>query len=196
MSHMRLCGLIMLLALMGVLATPRASASPSNQAVKVTFSGPVEVPGTALPAGTYVFKTMLDDPDGHVIQIWTADRTKLLATVLAIPDYRFHSTGNVVIKFEGQRAPGAPDAIRAFFYPGDRYGHEFVYPKSEATELAKRSNVPVLSVPDEQAANMTKPASSVKDNSVAAMKAAPVTAVQPSGQQEATNRVVQSQPSK
>ena len=47
--------------------------------------------------------------------------------------------------------------MRAWFYPGDNYGHEFVYPKVKAVELAKANNQPVASMPNELAANTTKP---------------------------------------
>ena len=48
--------------------------------------------------------------------------------------------GKNIISFE-ERAAGAPEAVRAWFYPGDNFGHEFVYPKVKAVELAK-ANIP------------------------------------------------------
>ena len=73
--------------------------------------------------------------DRHIVQIFTADESQVLATLMAIPDYRLTSTDQTVIKF-GEVERGAPEAIRAWFYPGNTVGQEFVYPKSRAMELA------------------------------------------------------------
>jgi LPXTG-motif cell wall-anchored protein len=48
-------------------------------------------------------------------------------------------TGKTVFTFT-ERAAGEPQAIRAWFYPGDNFGQEFVYRKSRAAELAKQTD--------------------------------------------------------
>jgi hypothetical protein len=172
---------------------PKAAADEWNEATKLTFSGPVEIPGRVLPAGTYWF-TLMDSPsDRNIVQVWGPERMHLLATILAIPDYRLHATGKTVVKFE-ERRHDLPEAIRAWFYPGRRYGQEFVYPEARATELAKRVNQPVLSMPNEVASNITKPAKSSKEASVMALKQAPVKAVTPSGQSVEMAQVIQPKP--
>jgi Protein of unknown function (DUF2911) len=163
------------------LSAPNARSDEWNQATKLTFSEPVEIPGQALPAGTYWFTLMDNQGDRNVVQVWSADRMHLLATILAIPDYRLQPTGKTVIKFS-ERPSGTPEAIRAWFYPGDNYGHEFVYPEKRAAELAKQTGRPVLSMTNEMASNLTKPAKAVTDPSVAALKKATVKAVKPSGE--------------
>ena len=40
-----------------------------------------------------------------------------------------------MINFE-ERSSGKPDAIHTWFYPGENFGWEFVYPKSERLEVA------------------------------------------------------------
>ena len=50
-------------ALAMVLAAP-ASADTWNKKTFLTFSGPVQVPGVTLPAGTYTFKLEITDKDG------------------------------------------------------------------------------------------------------------------------------------
>ena len=69
------------------------------------------------------------------------------------------------------------------FYPGDEYGHEFVYPKPQALALAKRHNTPVASMPAELAANTKKPAASVKEPHVVAMSQAHLKAQKPTGEE-------------
>jgi hypothetical protein len=88
--------------------------------------------------------------DRNIVQIWNEDRSQLLATVFTVADYRFQPTGDTVINFEERPADKA-EAIQAWFYPGEDFGHEFVYPKARATSLAQQVQQPVLSMPDDDA---------------------------------------------
>jgi hypothetical protein len=108
---------------------PMARADEWNKATVVTFSSPVEVPGKVLPAGTYVFKLADSQSDRQIVQIFTKDQRKVLATIEAVPDYRLNPTDKSVISFE-ERPSGQPEALRSWFYPGANYGVHFVYPKS------------------------------------------------------------------
>jgi hypothetical protein len=165
---------------LGVGLTPKAAADERDKKTIVTFSAPVEVPGKALPAGTYVFKLLDSTSNRNIVQIFDKDEKQLLATILAIPDYRLKPTDKPVIKFE-ERASNAPEAIKAFFYPGDDYGLQFVYPHDKAVQLAKRTKQNVLSMPNDMAQNNTAPATSANDASVQAMKNTEVTGVNPAG---------------
>ncbi len=173
---------------------PAARADEWNKETVVTFTEPVEIPGQVLPAGTYVFKLADTLSDRTLVQIFNRDQNHIYATLLAIPDYRLQPTGKTVIHFE-ERNANAPRAIQAWFYPGDQYGFEFVYPNSRAVELAKNTNKNVLSMPSEMAANTKKPAKSMQEPGVTAMKKAPVTAVKPTGEHVEMAQAVQSHPS-
>jgi hypothetical protein len=129
----------------------------------------VEAPGRVLPAGTYVFK-LLDSPaDRHVVQIFNKDETKPIAEVLAIPDERLQPKGKTVITFD-ERPGNSPEALRAWFYPGNTVGQEFVYPRSRAKEIARRTGQHVLSMRGE-------------DVSSDAVKKGEYDAVQPTGEE-------------
>src|SRR5246500_532324 len=69
-------------------------------------------------------------------------------TIMAIPDYRMQAPDKTIISFN-ERPSGQPEALKAWFYPGDNYGVEFVYPKQRATELAQANQQPVLSTREE-----------------------------------------------
>jgi len=101
-----------------------------------------------LPAGTYVFKILDSQSDRHIVQIFNQDESQILATILAIPNYRLKVTDKTVITFR-ERPAGEPEALRAWFYPGRNFGEEFVYPKARAVELAKETNTAVLFTPAE-----------------------------------------------
>jgi hypothetical protein len=157
---------------------PRARADEWNQKTVFTFSGPVEVPGQVLPAGTYVFKLADSSSNRNIVQVFGQNEKHLYGTFLAIPDSRLKPAGKPIITFDETPA-GSPQAVRAWFYPGDTYGHQFVYPKPKAVALAKASNTPVPSMPAEFAANTTAPAASLTAPQVVAMSQAPLKAQKP-----------------
>jgi hypothetical protein len=183
-------------ALMSAVFSPAAKADQWNRKTKMTFSAPVEIPGVhlkgwaVLPAGTYVFKIMDSQSDRHIVQIFSQDEKTCYATILSIPDYRLHPTGKTVVTFR-ERPAGEPEAIRAWFYPGENYGEEFVYPKARAVQLAVEANTPVLFTTTELPVEVAEP---VAAPVIAQLQAAPVMAVQPSGEAVATAAVVATQP--
>jgi hypothetical protein len=180
------------IGVMCMMVSAPASAQNWNKTTRVTFSAPVEIPGVSaqvLPAGTYVFKLLDSLADRHIVQIFNADQTHLYATILAIPNYRLQPTDKTVMTF-AERAAGEPQAIRAWFYPGDNSGQEFVYPKKRAVELAKTVNQPVLYIPDAVAPNIVAPIKTATEPPVIALREAPIKAVQPTGQDLALSEVV------
>ena len=163
-------------------APPQARADEWNQKTIFTFSGPVEIPGKVLPAGTYVFKLADSSSDRNIVEVFNKDENHLYGIFLAIPDYRLRPAGKPIITFE-ERAADAPVAVKAWFYPGENYGHDFVYPKVRAVALAKANKQPVPSMPNELEANTTKPTKSMNEPHVMAMKKAPLKAEQPTQQE-------------
>lgn len=165
------------LAFFGWTATS-ALADDWDQRTIFTFSAPVEIPGQVLPAGTYVFKLADSSSNRNIVQVYSKNEKHLYGTFLAIPDARLRPAGKPIITFDETPA-GSPEAVRAWFYPGDTYGHQFVYPKPKAVALAKANNTPVPSMPAELAPNTTTTAASVKAPEVVAMSQAPLKAQKP-----------------
>ena len=140
-----LCGAT---ALAAMLAAPSAArADQWNKLTYLTFSGPVQVPGHTLAAGTYTFKLADLGSDRHVVQIFDKATSKLIATVMTIPDQRLDPTDKPVVMFKETPA-GTPAAIQAWFYPGNSIGDEFIYPRQQALRIAKATHSPVLSMAD------------------------------------------------
>jgi hypothetical protein len=168
------------------------SAQTWNKRTSVTLSGPVEIPGKdaqVLPAGTYVFRLLDSQSNRNIVQIFNSDESHLYATIVAIPNYRLRATDRTVMTF-AERAAGEPQAIRAWFYPGDNSGQEFVYPKKRAVELAKITNQPVLYIPDEVAPNIVAPVKTATEPAVIALKEVPLRAVEPTGKDVAITEVI------
>ena len=175
-KHLRIAAFVF--AGMFAAALPQAMASDGDQTTTITFSGPVEIPGQVLSAGTYVFKLEDSSSDRNIVQVFNKDEDELYGTFLTIPDYRSEPADQPIVTFE-EREAGSPEAVKAWFYPGDNYGHDFVYPKARAAALAKANNKPVPAMPDELAANITKPVETMQDPHVVQMKQAPLKAQLP-----------------
>src|SRR5277367_185377 len=162
------------------LVAVRAHAGEWDKRTVFTFSNPVEIPGQVLDAGIYVFKVADSASDRNIVQVFSEDENHLYGTFLTVPDYRLRPSGKTIINFE-ERAAGDPEAVKAWFYPGDNYGHDFVYPRAKAAALAKANNQPVPSMPDELAGKTTTPAKSTNESSVTALKKTPLNAQKPTG---------------
>jgi hypothetical protein len=172
--------LVLILFLLAAVLVGPARADTWNKKTIVTFSQPVEVPGNVvLPAGKYVFKLADSLSFRHIVQIWNEDETNLLTTILAIPNYRLEPTGETVIEFH-ERPGTQPQALRAWFYPGDNFGHEFAYPEKRALQLAEASNE---IVPAETAAPTAE-----------TLKSVPLVAATPSQKEEPIAQAIQTTP--
>lgn len=132
------------LAIATMLMVTGARADEYTKQTFLTFSGPVQVPGLTLPAGTYMFK--LADPESgrRAIQIWDEKGTKLFTTLLTIPDEQPEPKDDPVVLFS-ERPSGAAPAVKSWFYPAERSGYEFIYPKNQAMQIAAATKAPVLS---------------------------------------------------
>jgi hypothetical protein len=170
-------GLIIGVAIFGAIVQV-AKADERDQKTVVTFSVPVEIPGQVLSPGTYVFKLADSSSDRNIVQVFNKEESHLYGTFLAVPDYRLRPADKPIITFS-ERPAGTPEAVRAWFYPGQNYGHDFVYPKPKAAALAKANQTPVPSMPAELESNTTMPAKTTQEPQVVAMKTAPLKAQTP-----------------
>lgn len=139
-------------ALLGMVTTG-ARADQWNKRTVMTVGETIQVPNKVLEPGVYVVK-LLDSPSNrHIVQIFNADETELLTTILAIPNYRLDPKGETVFTF-WEMPPGQPRALRAWFYPGDNFGQEFAYPKAKAVTIAEVAHTEVPSVDAQKPAEL------------------------------------------
>ena len=171
---------LLAITLFGATLLPSARADTWNKKTVVTFSQAVEVPGRVLPAGTYTFQLLDSLSDRNIVQIFNADGSQIIVTILAINNYRLQPTGETVMKFS-ERPGDSPEALRAWFYPGDAFGQEFVYPKVRAIQLAQTTKVIVPAVATE----------TIDDNVI---KTVPIVAVTPDQKEVEVAQVIQTAP--
>jgi len=142
-------------AALAMFAAPAAHADEWNKRTYLTFSGPVQIPGATLKAGTYTFE--LADPDAtrHVVRVSEKDTNKQVGLFMTIPMDRVEPPSDNLVLF-AERSSGQPQAIQVWFYPGDRTGEEFVYPRTQAMRIAKANRKPVLSTADNSNASASE----------------------------------------
>jgi len=119
----------------------------------LTFSNPVELPGMTLPAGTYTFR-LADTQGRNVVQVLSQDEQKVHGQFLFISAERPEVTGETVITFRETRE-GATPAIQYWYYPGEKIGKEFIYPKDQAMKIAGRTGSTVMTEDGPVSANST-----------------------------------------
>jgi hypothetical protein len=136
---------MLFVALFGFAFVLPSQASESDKKTIVAFNMPVEIPGKVLPAGTYVFKRLDSASYHNIVQVYDKDERTLYAMLLTIPNYRPTPTDEPVLRLE-ERSSGTPEALKTWFYPGDQYGFEFLYPSQRAHETAKPAGRNALSV--------------------------------------------------
>jgi hypothetical protein len=138
MKRVTLIATALLIAVLAVL-TSRAAAQETNvqEVTYLTFSNTVEMPGVTLPAGTYMFR-LADTPSRNVVQVLDRDGKDIKGQWLFVQSERPEVTGDTVIMFKENRE-GATPAIQYWYFPGEKIGKEFIYPKEQAQRIAART---------------------------------------------------------
>jgi LPXTG-motif cell wall-anchored protein len=142
-----------------------------------TFSQPVTLPNLTLPPGKYLFR--VTGEGRSIVQIYAGDRSKLLGTVMSVHAARSDQPEKAEIRLIESSA-NAPVAVGTWWYPGQRQGWEFVYPRSQAVTLAKDAKQPILTTAKDVSGEDMKSAELVRlsasgEQPYSGSKAAPVT---------------------
>jgi len=119
------------------------SAQPLDKRTLFTFSGPVTLPGVTLPAGQYLFRLADPNSSSKAVQVLNADGTKPYGLFFTIHAERLEPASSPEVHFM-ETASGTPAAIRTWWYPGERRGYEFIFPKEQARRLAMGASQSVL----------------------------------------------------
>jgi hypothetical protein len=142
MKRVKLIATVLVLTVLAVLAG-RVAAQETNTSERtfLTFSSAVEMPGVTLQPGTYVFK-LADTPSRNVVQVWDQDEKNMVGQWLFVQAERPEVTGETVVMFRETRE-GTTPAVQFWYFPGERIGKEFVYPKDQAERIAARTGADV-----------------------------------------------------
>ena len=131
-----------------------AQAQPEDKRTYFTFSAPIALPGTTLPAGRYVFRIVDTTTSRKVIQVQSEDQKKSYAMMNTIPDQRRDPAKDATVAFY-ETAKGTPAAVKSWWYPGESTGYQFIYPRRQALQIAKETGRPILTTKTEDAKSET-----------------------------------------
>ena len=130
------------LALLVALTLNVAAQQPDTRDRTImTFSSAVELPGMRLEPGTYVFR-LADTASRNVIQVLDQQEKQMLGQWLFVSAERPEVTGDTVVTFRETSAASTP-AVQFWYYPGEKIGKEFIYPKDQALRIARRTGATV-----------------------------------------------------
>jgi hypothetical protein len=143
MLSTRIIGLACAVAVFVCLMAAPAAGQPLDKRTLFTFSGPITLPGVTLPAGQYLFRLADPNSSSKVVQVLNADGTEPYGLFFTLSAERFEPASTPEVRFM-ETASGTPAAVRTWWYPGERTGYEFIYPKEQARRLATAASQPVL----------------------------------------------------
>jgi hypothetical protein len=171
MASIRKVALACMTAAMVTISVNAGAQGPRNQDTFFTFSQAVELPKTTLPAGTYFFQLMDSDSNRHIVKVMSQDRKQLHATLMAIPYYsNDRPTDEPQVRFletPASNGVAASNAIKIWFYPGNTVGHEFIWPRDKAMQLARATGQAVLTTKTEdESSDLTRVDSAGADAAV------------------------------
>ena len=138
-----------LAVLAGLVTQIRAQQVDTQDRTIMTFNSAVELPGIRLEPGTYEFR-LADTPARNVVQVFRkADNDKSAPTTPPVGQFTFaqaereRSSEETVVMF--REAPeGQTPAVQYWYFPGEKIGKEFIYPKDQAERIAARTGRGVL----------------------------------------------------
>jgi len=121
--HM-LCGVVLL----GVLATSVSAAMfDSRRTTYFTFSRTVQMPGVALPAGTYIFEVANPNGSADVVRVLSRDRKQVFLMKFTRPIYREQKGDLKATVSFGEAPAGTPPPVKAWYPESETRGREFIY---------------------------------------------------------------------
>jgi hypothetical protein len=131
----------------GILAlsmTLPARADENNKLTILSFDKPVQLPGVTLPAGKYRFELADTVGSRRAIKVQSDDGKQQVAMLQTMPLNLLEPAKDPIVVF-GETPRNQPEAVKAWVYPGESIGYEFVYPREQAITIAKEAHIAVLS---------------------------------------------------
>ena len=115
-------------ALVGVLVTSPIGATPNpGKTTYFTFSKAVQLPGVALPAGSYIFELVNPETGGSVVRVASRDRSKIYLTRVTIPVERPRSRDMEPRIVFSEAPAGQLPPVTSWFPHGETIGRAFIY---------------------------------------------------------------------
>ena len=133
-----------MLAVLALLATRVGAQQPDTlDRTFISFSSAVELPGVTLEPGEYEFR-LADTPSRNVVQVFRKSDSKPMGQWTFVQAERERTSDDTVVMFKEARE-GTTPAVQFWYYPNEKMGKEFIYPKDQAERIAARTGQAVRS---------------------------------------------------
>src|SRR5258708_9028359 len=106
------------LGMLSAILAPSLRADERDKTTYITTDQPLQIQGTLLAPGRYMFKLVSPDFDHRTVQIFNADGTRLETTILGNPAYRLEPTGARPLTIY-HPPPGQPASLALVLYAAD-----------------------------------------------------------------------------
>ncbi len=135
MKALKLLGFALGATIALAMAAPFVHADESYQMTNLTINEPFHIPGNrVLVPGTYWFQTLANmGLASNVVEIYNADHSQLIATMLTRPTDRIEPTDTTELQFA--TSSGSPATLVRWFYPGRVTGQTFVYSRGREQKI-------------------------------------------------------------
>ena len=133
-----LLGMVCLM-MASVAGTAVRADDPAQQAT-VTIQSPEQVPGSVLPAGTYMFKKTGAQSGWVIVQIYSKDGSALVTTILAYPNAKVASNGQNFVVYPANGSGSIP-AMEGIVFTGDSTVQQFAYPRAAADQIGAANHL-------------------------------------------------------
>ena len=141
-----------------------AGADETTKLTTFTFSKAVQLPGVTLQPGKYRFELADPQDSRRVIKVSNENGSKQLAMLQTVQNTLRDPAKDPIVLF-GEVPASEPDAVKAWVYPGETIGYEFIYPHDQAIKLAKRYHARVLSKSGDKVERVNETGTSSPDDS-------------------------------
>jgi hypothetical protein len=146
MTNIRFTTAVFAAAMGMIIIAPGARADDWDHKTIVTTSAPLNVAGTVLEPGKYVFQLLNTAPYEHVVQIMNFRENHVYRTVIAHP-VSYMEQG-IPARLQGPEAgkahftfwettAGEPRALRDWYHQGSFQGEEFPYHRMAVTQVSQ-----------------------------------------------------------
>lgn len=143
MSRLSISVSLVTAALLAAMSATPARAETYDKLTFMTFSGPVQIPGGLLGAGTYRFHLVNPDSSRNVLQVLSNDGQTVYSMFHTTPDSRSTVTEEAMVTFREAPAGVAPP-VRSLFYGGESRGYAFVYGRGEPNLIPRVTPQPTI----------------------------------------------------
>jgi len=126
---------------------PGVRADQADQASRLSFSVPVQIPGNrVLPAGTYWFEMLNPQSGSSVVKVMNANRTDTLALLLTNSMDRSTISQHTQLNLS-DTSQKAPVTLVGWYYPDRSIGHQFIYSRAMEKRIQEGEGVVVIAQP-------------------------------------------------